>query len=255
MSDNEMRIVIPSYQRSSSINNKSLKTLFDAGYQAEEIDLFVANKQEYDKYKGVVHPNINIIIGVKGLIEIRKFIFDYYDQGQKLLFLDDDIEKIKILTVNDDKETLKDLKDLKSIVWMGFQLCEDHSLKLWGLFTCCNPRFMNNSPEIISTDYKFIIGNFFGCINCKEMNELNVLDIDDFERSIRSYELYGGSVRFNHLAAKTKFLKNEGGAQQDNRIERIHSSIDILMEKYPKMMYVKKKKCGYKKSIILKQLK
>ena len=26
----------------------------------------------------------------------------------------------------------------------------------------------------LTTDYKFIIGNFFGCINCKDMNKLNV---------------------------------------------------------------------------------
>mgnify|MGYP003660108948 CR=1 FL=1 len=57
-----MRIVIPSYHRSSSINDKSLKTLYESGYLPNEIDLFVAGDDEYDAYRSVVHKDINIII-------------------------------------------------------------------------------------------------------------------------------------------------------------------------------------------------
>ena len=246
-----MKIVIPSYHRSSSINDKSLKTLYESGYLPNEIDLFVAGDDEYDAYRSVVHKDINIIIGCKGLKNIRNFIFNYYDEGEHLLCLDDDIEELKIL--DPDTETLHDLPDFKDIVGRGFDLCEEHSLKLWGLFTCCNPRFMNNT-QAVTTDYKFIIGNFFGCINCRDMNQVNVNDIDDYERSIRSYQLYGGSVRLNHVAAKTKFLKNEGGAQADvNRLDTINQSIVSLQEMYPDMFYLKKKKSGLGKTIILKK--
>tara|TARA_R100001377_G_C3125772_1_gene87553 strand:+ start:177 stop:629 length:453 start_codon:yes stop_codon:yes gene_type:complete len=150
-----MKIVIPSYQRSSSINEKSLKTLYESGYLPQDIDLFVANEEEYDAYRAVVHIDINIIVGCKGLKNIRNFIFNYYDEGEHLLCLDDDIEGLKTLVLN---ERLQNLIDFKDIVKQGFDLCNEHSLKLWGLFTCCNPRFMNNTQEI-TTDYKFIIGN------------------------------------------------------------------------------------------------
>lgn len=245
-----MRIVIPSYNRSDTINQKSLSMLFKYGYLPGDIDLFVADENEYKVYKEVIHDDINIIIGMKGLIPIRKFIFNYYEEGQRLLILDDDIETLKELIPGTDR--LHDLVDLRSVVERGFNELEENNLKLFGFFTCCNPLFMSGSNEI-SYDYTFIIGNLFGCINSKEMNELNVLDIDDYERSIRSYLTYGGSVRFNHIAAKTKFLTNEGGAQSNlNRFDDIHVSIDILKEKYPKMFYLKEKKTGYKKSIILK---
>ena len=245
-----MKIVIPSYQRSSSINEKSLKTLYESGYLPQDIDLFVANEEEYDAYRAQVHIDINIIIGCKGLKNIRNFIFNYYDEGEHLLCLDDDIEGLKTLVLN---ERLQNLIDFKDIVKQGFDLCEEHSLKLWGLFTCCNPRFMNNT-EAVTTDYKFIIGNFFGVINCRDMNQVNVEDIDDYERSIRSYQLYGGSVRLNHVAAKTKFLKNEGGAQADEqRFDTINQSIEKLKDIYPDMFYLKKKKSGIGKTIILKK--
>ena len=245
-----MKIVIPSYQRSSSINDKSLKTLYESGYLPAEIDLFVANEDEYDNYRAVVHSDINIIVGCKGLKNIRNFIFNYYDQGEHLLCLDDDIESIKIL--DPDSESLNTAIDFTDIVKQGFAECEKHSLKLFGLYTCCNPRFMSNSKEI-TRDYKFIIGNFFGVINCKNMNLVTVDDIDDYERSIRSFQLYGGSIRLNHVAAKTKFLKNEGGAQADvNRIDKINQSIVDLQDKYPNMFYLKKKKSGTGKSLMLK---
>ena len=245
-----MKIVIPSYQRSSSINEKSLKTLYESGYLPQDIDLFVANEEEYDAYRAQVHIDINIIIGCKGLKNIRNFIFNYYDEGEHLLCLDDDIEGLKVLDLH---ERLQNLIDFKDIVRQGFDLCDEHSLKLWGLFTCCNPRFMNNT-EAVTTDYKFIIGNFFGVINCRDMNQVNVEDIDDYERSIRSYQLYGGSVRLNHVAAKTKFLKNEGGAQADEqRFDTINQSIEKLKDIYPDMFYLKKKKSGIGKTIILKK--
>tara|TARA_R110000851_G_scaffold166247_2_gene311482 strand:- start:79 stop:831 length:753 start_codon:yes stop_codon:yes gene_type:complete len=248
-----MRIVIPSYHRSSSINDKSLKTLLNAGYLPHEIDLFVAGDDEYYKYRKVVHRDINIIIGCKGLRNIRNFIFNYYPEGEKLLCLDDDIEGIKIL--DSETERLHNLVDFRDEVKRGFELCEEHSLKLWGLYTCCNPRFMNNAKEI-TTDYKFIIGNFFGVINCKNMNQLNVDDIDDYERSIRSYQIYGGSVRLNHVAAKTKFMTNSGGAQtNDQRLDTINKSIVNLQIKYPNMFYLKKKKSGIGKTIVLKAKK
>ena len=247
-----MRVAIPSYQRSDSINKKSLKFLYEQGFEAKDIDLFVANEEEESIYRKVVDSEVNIVVGHKGLIEIRNFIFHYYTEGSKLLILDDDIEGLKSL--NYEQENLSDCYNLKTICKKGFELCEEKDQKLWGLYTCANPRFMKKTDEFTS-DYKFIIGNLFGCVNCKEMNSLSVLDIDDVERSIRSYLIYGGSIRLNHFAVKTKFLKNTGGAQQENRIDRIHSSIDILLEKYPKLLYTKSKKSGIRKSIILRDMR
>jgi hypothetical protein len=137
---------------------------------------------------------------------------------------------------------LRPVKDLKEIVNKGFQLCEEHSLKLWGLYPTPNNAFFMENAKEITYDYKFIIGNFFGCINCKDMNKLSVPDIDDYERSIRSYLLYGGSIRFNHIAPKTKFKKNIGGCQDNERQNRIEKSKEILLNGYPDLLYLRKRK-------------
>tara|TARA_R100000734_G_scaffold18923_1_gene17082 strand:+ start:45 stop:773 length:729 start_codon:yes stop_codon:yes gene_type:complete len=230
-----MKICIASFKRHETINDKTIGLLLNYGFLPEEIDLFVANKNEYELYKSVVPEGINIIIGKEGLKGVREFIFNYYDEGEYVLSIDDDIESIV------DKD-FNEVDNLKEIIDKGFYLCEKHSLKLWGLYPCRNKYFMDITSEI-TTDYKFIIGNFFGFINCKNMNQLNVTNIDDYERSIRSYILYGGSVRLNHYVCITNFKKNEGGAQCDiDRESKILNDMNILTEIYPNMIHLRKRK-------------
>lgn len=238
-----MRICIPSYNRYETIQQKSIALLLNAGYKPQEINVFVANEEQLIKYREKIDPSISIIVAIKGLKEVREFIFNYYDEGEHLLCLDDDIEAIRELYhTEENKSRLRAVDNLKEIVDRGFDLCEKHSLKLWGLYPTPNNAFFMESQKEITYDYKFIIGNFFGCINCKDMNKLLVPDMDDYERSIRSYLNYGGSVRMNHYAAKTNFKKNKGGAQDSDRENRLQKSKDILLNEYPGLLYMKKRK-------------
>jgi len=238
-----MKICICSFKRHETINDKTIGLLLNYGFFPEDIDLFVANENEYELYKRVVPEGINIIIGKEGLKEIREFVFNYYDEGSCVLSIDDDIEIIK--QYDKDTNKLFPISDLKSIIDRGFSECKKKGLKLWGLNPVQgNPFFMKNSKEI-TYDYKFIIGNFFGFINCKNMNQINVSNIDDYERSIRSYILYGGSVRLNHFACKTNFKTNEGGAQCDpDRESKISNDMKLLMKIYPNMLHLRQKKTG-----------
>lgn len=238
-----MRICIPSYNRYETIQQKSIQLLMNAGYKPNEIDVFVSDEEQLIKYREKIDKDISIIIAVKGLKEVREFIFDYYDQGEYLLCLDDDIESVRELYKNEEnKSRLKPVNDLKQIVDYAFHLCDQHSLKLWGLYPTPNNAFFMENQKEITYDYKFIIGNFFGCINCKKMNKLSVPDMDDYERSIRSYIFYGGSIRMNHYAPKTNFKKNKGGAQDNERENRLQKSKEILMNDYQGLLYLKKRK-------------
>tara|TARA_R110000796_G_scaffold210822_1_gene327021 strand:+ start:232 stop:1020 length:789 start_codon:yes stop_codon:yes gene_type:complete len=240
----KMKIAIPSYNRYETIQSKSIDTLLNGGYEAKDIDVFVADEEQYILYKEKIVPDISIIIAVKGLKEVREFIFNYYEQGQHLLCLDDDIEDIREYYLTDDnKPRLRSVTNIKEIVDLGFRLCEERSLKLWGLYPCPNNAMWMGSQKDFTYDYRFIIGNFFGCINCSYMNKLNVPDIDDYERSIRSYLSNGGSLRMNHLSAKTKFRKNVGGQQDtEDRQVIIEESKKILLETYPNLLYLRKRK-------------
>ena len=233
-----MIICIPSYNRYETIQQKSLNLLLNAGFKPQEINVFVADEEQLLKYKENIDKDISIIVAIKGLKEVREFIFNYYDEGEKLLCLDDDIEAVRELYFTDDnKSKLRPVENLKEIVKLGFELCEKHSLKLWGLYPVPNNAFFMENQKEITCDYKFIIG--------KDMNKLSCPDLDDYERSIRSYLLYGGSVRFNHIAPKTNFKKNTGGAQAvelGDRENRLSKSRGILLNTYPDLLHLRKRK-------------
>ena len=96
---------------------------------------------------------------------------------------------------------------------------------------------------MISYDYKFIIGNFFGLILNHEANKSYVEQKGDYERSIRHYLLDGGVVRINYLCAKTKFKKNSGGANESefDRANKIKTDQDDLNKILSKFILFEKK--------------
>tara|TARA_B110000977_G_C11054061_1_gene483421 strand:- start:403 stop:1101 length:699 start_codon:yes stop_codon:yes gene_type:complete len=209
------------------------------------IDLFVADKEQYKLYRKSVDKNINIIIGVKGLKNIRDFIINYYPENATLLCMDDDVEMIKMKNPNNEEASCfkNELLNLRKEVENAFKICEERGQHLWGLYPVDNHFYMKNE---ISHDYKFIIGNFFGLILNKRANRSYVEQKGDYERSIRHYLLDGGVVRINYLCAKTKFKKNTGGANETefDRANKIIKDQDILIKYYPDLFYLKKKKDG-----------
>ena len=90
------RFAIPSYNRYIELGNKTLKTLNHYKIDKDLIDIFVADDTEYNEYKKL-YPEYNIIIGRKGMKEIRNFyLSEYYNEGDYIISIDDDIEMIKM---------------------------------------------------------------------------------------------------------------------------------------------------------------
>ena len=94
-----MYFVIPSLARHSIINEKTLKLLNNYNITKNSIYVFVV-EEEYEKYRKEIDKDINIIVGEKGIAEQRAFISRYFNEGEKLVSLDDDISKIYELKNN-----------------------------------------------------------------------------------------------------------------------------------------------------------
>ena len=87
-------IVVPSYRRAGLCNCKTLAVLIKNNIPKDIINVYVANEDEYDKYKKELNPNLygNLIIGKEGLVPQRQFIMEQFPEGDHLLFIDDDID-------------------------------------------------------------------------------------------------------------------------------------------------------------------
>ena len=230
-------IAIPSYKRSESIGDKTLRVLTDNGISPKKIFIFVANKAEEKDYEKNVDRKLynKLIVGVKGLRNQRNFITKYYPEGKEIVELDDDIEEISQLVLGKTKEQskLKIISDLDSFFKDAFKKCKEHGAHLWGVYPVYNAFFMSKK---INNDLRFIVGPLWGKIN-RHSNKfkLHLNEKEDVERTLRNYDADKTVIRFNDIVIKTKYYKTPGGMQYEkkNRQKEAMKSAKYLIKEYP----------------------
>jgi len=234
-------IVIPSYKRSSIVQKKTLITLKNLGIPKELINIFVI-EEDYEKYKSACNPDFygNIIVGVKGLVQQRQFINNFYPPETKIISLDDDIESLDL--------SMTEYKSADEFLTNAFQVCYENNAYIWGLYPVFNP-FFRKSKEPITTHLNFIIGAFFGYINRPNDTDLD-LEIttqgnkEDVERTIKYWKKDGTVIRFNQIGFKTKYYGSDGGGlgKFNDRLEMMKQNTIAINTAYPDMTKIKIRK-------------
>lgn len=231
-------IAIPSYKRNILLEEKTLNILKKNKISSNKIYIFVANKTEYNKYTNTIPKNLynKIIIGKKGLKNQRNFISSYFKEGQYIVQLDDDLEDILQMSLKNKSPILKQIINLDTFIKKAFKICLGKNAYIWGVYPLANAYFMNTSKNKVSTDLKFIVGPMWGIINRHHKDlEITINEKEDTERTLKYYLNDGIVVRFNHITFKTKYYKNQGGMQSENknRKEEAMKSAIYLTKKYP----------------------
>jgi hypothetical protein len=234
-----MYIAIPTYNRSDVLERKTLTTLLKGGIESNQIYIFVANQKEKKLYEVVIPRDKykDIIVGKLGIANQRKFIKNYFKEGDHVVSLDDDVEGIYKLS----GEKLVEVK-AKPFFNNAFKRLEKEKKFMWGVYPVRNPFFMK---QTVSTGLSFIVGALYGYIvrhdKTLEPNK-NAEGKEDYHQSILYYLKDGGVVRFNNITIKTKFLA-KGGLGED-RFERNRLSAEFLQEKYPDIVTIFHRKNG-----------
>lgn len=263
---NNYIIAIPSYNRSDTIQTKTLLVLQQNNINPLHINIFVANKEQYDIYKAAIPQYLygKIIIGLLGLKNQRNYINDYYQEGTHIVEMDDDISSIvKLITKKDtnkykanyndsndsnDSKTsrtsrtsknyklikyIKPITNLDVFIKHAFKTCTENGSFLWGVYPIANPHFMTDT---ITKDLRFIVGPMWGVINrhIKDL-KLTIDEKENTERTLQHWTIDGIVVRFNNISIVTRYYKNKGGMQnegKDRKIEALQSA-HYLHDKYP----------------------
>lgn len=274
-------IAIPSYQRYSILEQKTLSMLNKYNIPKKRIYVFVADQDEQKIYHDYLNPALygHLIVGKKGLKNQRNFITKFFPENQEILQLDDDISELKILAnkvinhadfskfqqtqrkktqkkINNPRRQytqsfrkqnfLKPLTDLDKFATKAFQTLRDKNLYLWGIYPINNPYFMNHH---ITTDLRLIVGTVWGQINRHDDDLVLTIDEkEDVERTLQHYTKDNGVLRFNNISAVTTYYKTPGGMQAHNRDRKkdaLESAV-YLNKKYPDLtqLYLEKKS-GY----------
>jgi hypothetical protein len=231
--DSSYIVSIPSYNRSDVLSKKTLKTLKEGSVPASKIHIFVANKEEYDKYQAAIPRELygKMIIGELGITNQRRFIVNYFKEGQKIVSLDDDVEG---LYKRISEKKLQQIRNVDAFFKEAFKKMEQENLFIWGVYPVCNPFFMKPN---VTTKLKFLIGGLHGFINRPNANDIkpsgNADQKEDIEQSILYYIKDGGVLRYNNVSFKTKFHAPGGLGQTKDRMEANEKAAKYLEKTYP----------------------
>ena len=114
----DYKIVIPSFKRHDIICSRTIQMLMEYKIPMDKVYVFVV-KEEFNDYKKVLPNLCNIVIGVQGINKQRDFIGSYFEDGQPLLSLDDDIVSLDQLDTENPTKTHK-VECLDTLVYQTF---------------------------------------------------------------------------------------------------------------------------------------
>jgi len=234
MTKKRIEIAIPSYKRAETLRDKTMALLAGLDVDPKGITIFVANADEKKIYSHTLDPKSygKIVVGEVGMGAIRRFIQQYYKEGQCVLNMDDDL---KNLIVRDGAKTKHKITgpEFHQLVAHGFAACDESGARLWGIYPVNNQFFMQDT---VTYDLRYVIGSFWGVVNSRDKKRAVTLDDkEDFERTMRFYLLDKAVVRMNYVGTESNYYGEEGGMQVERTLDRIEGSAKLMNKRYPRL--------------------
>ena len=233
----DYQIAIPSYKRSETIKNKTLKLLMDHNIDKNKITIFVADNDEEKIYKQSLGNEYKIVVGVHTIGNQRNFIERYYNENTKVVMFDDDLDGVFIKNENN----LDPIDNIENdLIINGFNECIKNNSYVFGVYAAANAYFMLNR---IYTKLCYIPGGVFGVIiQHDNFLQRKTNHGEDYEYSIRQYIKNKIVVRFDYITIKSKFFKEQGGLQTIRTKQYIYDSIKWIQDEFPEYckMYIRK---------------
>lgn len=226
-------IAVRSYDRSDLFLTMTYKMLSENNL-TDNLYIFVANEEENRKYTKSLQdkPYHTIVTAVLGLNEVTNFICDYFPPNQRIFFMDDDIKKFYFFDASGKLSS--NATNLRDLLEDGFETIDQYNLGMFSFNQTTNKLFLKKKP------FKELVPNLhhpmFGCRNKKSLIcDLDSGGIDDYTRSVRFWETFGGILFYNWCGALNNCNKVRGGLQSTNErnVETTKHRSLYLLQKYP----------------------
>ncbi len=220
-----IKFIIPSYQRPSQLKAKTLSYLREQGVDPKSIYVFVrTDDPKLSEYESIEGINL-ITTDVKGIGRTHNFITEYFDEGQFIIEIDDDLVNL----IDKDKNSI----NLKQIIQEMKDIMENENISYGGIYQCDNSMFMSGCQEY-TTNLRYMLGLFRLRFVRKEII-LETNYSEDFENCLLHYLRDGKILKNNHIAGKTKNYA-EGGCCGDGRnLDTEKEDKEYLANKYPEL--------------------
>jgi len=225
-------VAIPSYKRPNTLKTKTLRLLEHYNIDPKKVTIFVANEEEKQVYAEALAdtPYTDLVVGVAGMGAIRRFIQQYYPEGEYVMQFDDDIQQF--LRKLDDRTRMPQVDDLEAeVIIRGFEACERNEAYMFGIYAASNKLFLKHR---ISIGLYYCVGSCWGVINRKDKAfSVTLDDKEDFERTLQHYVHDGKVVRIDNITLLSKYYTEGGGMQETRTADRVRSGAEYLVAKYP----------------------
>ena len=235
-----MKIAIPSHKRSEQFKQKTYNLLKKHNFDSKDIYIFVS-PESYEEYSKIF-IDCNVILSKNNILDTRNHIIDFFNEGEQIVELDDDVEDI-VHTIKEIKST--SVEDLQEIFKDSFEKCKGG---LWGMnATLTSNNFFASGKDSIGLQQLSIVNSCLGYYNRKDI-KLTVPEKEDFERVILFYKKDIPILKRGQYGIKTKYWKNAGGIQDrynfEKRKEVQELSANMIMEQYPGHAFKSQRKNG-----------
>jgi len=235
----EYRIAIASHRRLSMIRKKTLSYLKKHNIIPTWVYIFVS-PESFLEYKIALSPlGYNIIESKNNILDTRNHIIDFFDEGQPIVEIDDDLVNIQTTLKGEKNEPIRDLDYLirSSYDKLG-------QSGIWGLNSNINSFYADGKDKY---GLYSIVNSFLGYYNDKRI-KMEVREKEDFDRVGQAYILGLPLLKRCGFGINTRYWKNPGGIQDrynfDHRVKVQAESASMLLKKFPDLCYARTRKNG-----------
>tara|TARA_R110000772_G_scaffold132660_1_gene241144 strand:+ start:75 stop:830 length:756 start_codon:yes stop_codon:yes gene_type:complete len=219
-----MKFVIPSFQRSKILKEKTLKYLDEMKVDRRDVYVFIReDDNDWEGYASLSGINLETI-DIKGIGATHNYITEHFEADEFIVEIDDDLEYI----VDNERKPIEDFiglcKEMK-------EKMEEVGCSYGGTYSVANPMFMSKC-ERFTTKLSYMLGCLrFRFIRKDIKVETNYAE--DMENCILHFMRDKKILKNNWIAPKTKNYA-DGGCNGDGRgFESEKTDKKYLADKYP----------------------
>jgi hypothetical protein len=215
----------------------------------DRVVIFVADDEDKEKYMNSTGSS-NVVVGVKGLTNQRRFISEYFSKGERIWSMDDDVkavERLKLLEKLDSLQkpldhpaALEPVLELDSLIQRGFRMAERRDVGLWGLYAVRNRGFLHPKAQVgnlFCMGHSY--GHYAGDSAFDRITDYNFKD--DYYLGLHHMVNGNGTLRFNNYCVNAKQHSGAGGTNEDMlvKLEGNNRTVDKICAEFSELASVK----------------
>ena len=228
-------IAIPSLGRPDIVRDRTIAFLLRELVDPSIVTVYVV-AEELQVYTDALADFIALggnapVVGVRGLPAQRNFVMSQYPEGQRIVFLDDDVESW------DNTHSLQfNYSPLTDFFAEAFIVAQQEGCFIWSINPSNDPRNRAAAKEV-TTNLKYCIGAFYGIINRRsDLHKFTANEKEDVKRTLHYFVEDGKVCVFSRIGFKTKYYGNIGGiGTHTDRIESSANEVANILRKYPNL--------------------